>query len=57
MKDNHCSYYEGTVKPLIHTTPEYFSQIDIFASDASEIRASVAEVSKLAIELNWPSNV
>ena len=56
MKGNHCLYYEGTVKPLIHTTAGYFSQIVIFASDSSEIQASVAEVSKLPIELNWPSN-
>ena len=55
-KGNHCFNYEVTVKPLIHNTAGYFSQIVIFSSDASEIRAFVAEESKLATELNWPSN-
>ena len=57
MIGNHCFNYEDTVKSLILTTAGYFSQILIFASDASENRAFIAEVLKLATELNWPSDV
>ena len=56
-KGNHCFNYEGTVKSLILTTAGYFSLILNFAGDASEIRAFVAEVLKLATELNWLSDV